>query len=236
MTELDTLTETAIALADMASDIVARAWRSDFAVTYKDDGSSLTKADLAIEEVWRDAIRKAFPSHGILGEEYGTDTGQSAYTWVIDPIDGTRQFGAGLLDFSSLIGLCRDGVPVLGIIDMPMPDARYVGVAGRSTRFAGRDVRTSGREDLGEAIVSLSNPDSFSPATQAGYRGLRHAGRLRVFDGGSVAYGGLARGLIDVCLNGDDLDAFDICALCPVVQGAGGLISDWQGGALSITS
>lgn len=236
MAETDALTAAALTLADQASELSSRAWHGDLAVEYKEDGSSLTQADLDIEALWRETIRREFPSHGILGEEYGTETGASAYTWVIDPIDGTRQFGTGLLDYGSLIGLCRDGHPILGIIDLPMPGARYVGVEGKGTSFAGRSVRCGSRTDLDSAIISLSNPDSFSPKTVAGFESFRRTGRLRVFDAGCVAYGSLSRGLVDVCLNGDDLDAFDICALCPVVQEAGGVITDWAGGALSITS
>nr|WP_233253441.1 inositol monophosphatase family protein [Paracoccus binzhouensis] len=237
MNEIDRILAAARALAEAAADISARAWRGALAVGYKPDGSSLTEADLSIEAMWRESIRRQFPSHGILGEEYGVDPGSSAWTWVLDPIDGTRQFAAGLLNFASLIGVCRDGVPVLGFIDLPAPGARYVAAEGRGTRFGTRLVRSSGRRALDEAVVSLANPDSFTaPDSAAGYRRLRTAGRARVFDGGAAAYGALARGLVDLCLNGDDLDACDICALCPVVQEAGGVISDWQGRPLTLRS
>lgn len=236
MGEPDQLIAAALNLADSAFDLATKAWRGDLAVTYKPDGSSLTEADLTIEALWREKIRQQFPSHGILGEEYGSETGTSAFTWVLDPIDGTRQFGTGLLNFASLISLCRDGVPVLGIIDLPMPGARYVAAEGKGTMFAGRAVRSSACPDIAEAVISLANPDSFQGAGAAGYHNLRSTGRVRVFDGGAAAYGALARGLIDVCLNGDDLDAYDICALCPVVQEAGGVITDWSGQPLSLAS
>lgn len=236
MAEPECLIEAALHLADFAFDLAAKAWSADLAVTYKADGSSLTQADLSIEAHWREQIRRQFPSHGILGEEYGSDSGSSAFTWVLDPIDGTRQFGTGLLNFASLISLCRDGVPVLGIIDLPMPGARYVAAEGKGTMFAGRAVRSSAHLDIAEAVISLANPDSFRGASAAGYQNLRSTGRVRVFDGGAAAYGALARGLVDVCLNGDDLGAYDICALCPVVQEAGGMITDWDGQPLSLTS
>lgn len=102
--------------------------------------------------------------------------------------------------------------------------------------FAGRAVRSSACSDIAEAVISLANPDSFRGATAARYDNLRLSGRLRVFDGGAAAYGALARGLIDVCLNGDDLDGYDICALCPVVQEAGGIFTDWSGQPLSLAS
>lgn len=236
MSEIDTLLETALKLANVAADLSMEAWRGEISVSYKPDGSSLTSADLSIEAKWREAIRFQFPSHGILGEEYGVDTGSSAYTWVLDPIDGTRQYGAGLLNFASLISVCRDEKPVLGIIDLPVPTARYVAVQGHGTTFAGRPVRSSAQIDLARSVISLANPDSFRDSSTAAYRGLRSIGRVRVFDGGALAYGALSRGLIDVCLNGDDLDAYDICALCPVVQEAGGTISDWMGRPLTLAS
>ncbi|WP_186400172.1 inositol monophosphatase family protein [Stappia sp. P2PMeth1] len=236
MHELDHILAAALNLAESAAGLSAQAWHSDLAVTYKSDGSSLTEADLSIETMWRERIRQQFPSHGILGEEYGFETGRSAFTWVLDPIDGTRQFGTGLLNFASLISVCRDESPVLGIIDMPVPGARYVAAEGKGTVFSGRLVRSSGRRELDEAVISLANPDSFRGDSASGYRQLLSTGRLRVFDGGAPAYGALSRGLIDICLNGDDLDAYDICALCPVVQEAGGVISDWKGRPLSLTS
>jgi len=236
MAELDDLLATALDLAEVAAALSDQAWRGTLEVSYKTDGSSLTQADLSIEARWREMIRQQFPSHGIVGEEFGSDAGHSAFTWVLDPIDGTRQFGAGLLNFASLISLCRDGRPVLGIIDLPVPGARYVAVEGQGTRFAGRSVHCSGQQRLADAVVSLANPDSFNGACMAGYQTLRSSGRVRVFDGGALAYGALSRGLIDVCVNGDDLDAYDICALCPVVQEAGGKISDWAGRPLSVAS
>ncbi len=236
MADLDRFLTLALHLGNLASDLAHTAWHGGLAVSYKADGSSLTQADLHIEASWREEIRRHFPSHGILGEEFGRESGDSAYTWVLDPIDGTRQFGAGLLNFASLISLCRDGIPVLGVIDLPIPGARYVAAKGQGTRFAGGIVRCADRREIADAVISLANPDSFLGDSRAGYLRLRDAGRVRVFDGGSPAYGALARGLVDICVNGDDLDSYDICALCPVVEEAGGTITDWQGRALTISS
>lgn len=236
MSEIDGFLAAALRLSDAAAGLSVQAWGSDLSVSYKPDGSSLTQADLSIEALWREQIRRWYPSHGILGEEYGLDTGHSAFTWVLDPIDGTRQFGTGLLNHASLISLCKEGAPILGIIDLPIARMRYVAAQGRGTRFSGRSVKTSGQIDLTEAVISLANPDSFQGASVVRYDALRAVGRLRVFDGGAPAYGALSRGLIDVCLNGDDLDGYDICALCPVVQEAGGTISDWKGRPLSMAS
>jgi histidinol phosphatase-like enzyme (inositol monophosphatase family) len=236
LSEIDGFIAAALHLADAAADLSVEAWGGDLSVSYKPDGSSLTSADLSIEALWREEIRRSYPTHGILGEEYGSDAGDSAFTWVLDPIDGTRQFGTGLLNYASLISLCRDGVPVLGIIDLPIARVRYFAAQGRGTNFFKRTVQTSGQDDLAKAVISLANPESFQGESVAAYNNLRASGRVRVFDGGAPAYGSLSRGLIDVCLNGDDLDAYDICALCPVVQEAGGTITDWNGKPLSLMS
>lgn len=236
MSDVEHFLLTATELASIAAQIAIEQWRGAFTVEYKPDGSSLTATDLNIEERWRDILKSRHPSHGILGEEYGRETGTSAYTWVLDPIDGTRAYGAGLLGYSSLISLCRDGVPIIGLMVLPQPNLIVLSAEGRGTTFAGKRVRSSGKSELQQATVSLANPESFRGRSQRLYEALRTVGNVRVYDGGSPAYGALSRGLIDVCLNGDDLDAFDICALCPIVTEAGGAISDLDGQPLTLDS
>jgi len=236
MNDLETYLNFAHQLADASAEVARSIWLGDLEVAYKEDGSSLTAADLKVEEIWREKIAAQFPEHSILGEEFGVEEGASAYSWALDPIDGTRQFGTGTLNFSSLISLCRDGIPVLGLMDMPLVNVRFAATAGQGTRMNGRLVQASSRETLDDAVVSLSNPDSFSGESAAVFERLRSVGRLRVFDAGSPVYGSVARGLVDTCVNGVDLDAFDICALCPIIQEAGGVITDWQGRALTLES
>jgi histidinol phosphatase-like enzyme (inositol monophosphatase family) len=236
MPELDACLATALRLADLAAPMARAAWMGELSVSYKADGSALTRTDLEIEAAWRDHLARAHPQHGILGEEYGAETRNSAWTWVLDPIDGTRQFGTGLLNFASLISLCRDGVPVLGVIDLPLAGVRYLGIEGRATLFNDQPVRSSGVEEIAAAKIGLANPDSFAGDEVQGFTRLRDAARLAAYDGGAPAYGALARGMLDICLNGDDLDAFDICALVPVVTGAGGAITTWGGQPLGLTS
>ncbi len=236
MSELDTILNTALLLADQATRSAKAAWMQEIAVAYKGDGSALTDADLAIERQWRGAIAAAHPSHSILGEEFGHEEGSSAFTWVLDPIDGTRQFATGLLNFASLIAVCRDGVPMIGVIDVPLAGGRFIGAQGQSTTFNNQPIQTSGLKNMMRAKVSVSNPESFAADIQPAYQRLAQAGTLRVYDGGSPAYGALSRGLLDVCINGSDLDAFDICALVPVVAGAGGAITDWRGQGLGLNA
>ena len=181
-------------------------------------------------------IREAFPTHGILGEEYGLEGAEREYTWVLDPIDGTRQFGFGLTNFSTLIALCHHGRPALGLMDLPLSDARFLGRAEAETTLNGRMLRVSGQTELSVAHAALANHDSFTGGSLAGYEALRAVVRASAFDGGSPAYGGLAAGKIDLCLNGPDLKPHDICALVPIVTGAGGVITDWHGGTLGMSS
>lgn len=236
MSDVKTLLQAAIDLAALAAPTARAAWLGEGTLDYKADGSALTQADLDIEALWRGEIAKRFPGHGILGEEYGAAPAGGAFTWVLDPIDGTRQFGAGLLNFASLISVCREGVPIVGVIDLPHLGARFAAAEGLGAHFNGRAARCSGVEDLRLAKAALANPDSFEGEDIAGYQRLRERARLRVYDGGSPAYGALARGKLDLCLNGGDLDAYDICALRPVVAEAGGVITDWRGEALGLWS
>ncbi|MEL7466461.1 MAG: inositol monophosphatase family protein [Pseudomonadota bacterium] len=228
---MDDLIETAHALADAAGQIARKVWFGEAETTFKPDGSALTVADTEIEARLRDMIRARHPGHGILGEEFGEDVGPSAFSWVIDPIDGTRQFGARLMNWGVLIALCRDGEPVLGVIDQPLARARHVGVEGRGATLNGRGIRVSGRDDFDSASIALANPLSFGPAERGAFERLASAAAIASFDGGCLAYGSLARGRVDLALNGPDLEPFDICALVPVVREAGGVITAWDGRA-----
>jgi histidinol phosphatase-like enzyme (inositol monophosphatase family) len=222
-------------LAALARETVLAAYRFGIAHEIKDDGSPVTALDLAVERVLRARIEALFPEHGILGEEYGTVGAEREWLWVLDPIDGTKHFAAGLSDFGTLIALCRDGVPVIGVIDLPLLDRRCVGVAGRATRLNGREVRCRERRGLAECVLSSAGPDAFDGAPEAAFRRLRKSTAWNVYGGGCVGYASLAGGMVDICLEGN-LDAFDFCALVPVIEGAGGVVSDWRGRPLRLDS
>ncbi len=224
-------------MADLARPLARTTWLQPKDVTFKEDGSFLTRADLAIERRWRDHLHTAFPSHAIQGEEYGSNSGAAEYTWVLDPIDGTRQYGMGLGNFSTLIALCDGaGYPLLGMIDLPLMDARYFAVRGQGAWLNDRRLAVSGVTDLKQALTMLANQNSFFGAQARAYENLRAVVDGAAFDAGSPAYGALAAGKVDLCLNGGDLNAHDICALVPVIEEAGGIITNWQGGALGLTS
>jgi len=205
-------------------------------VEIKSDGSPVTAVDLAVEKVLRERIDAAYPHHGMLGEEFGTRDLDAEWVWVVDPIDGTRQFAAGLPNYGILIALCHYGRPVIGVICQPLLGDVYLGLAGQGAWLNGRPIRARTTARLADSIVCLSDPDAFVDGTAAGFEGLRRGSRWNVYDGGCISYGALAAGRLDLCLCGPNLDPFDICALVPVVEGAGGLISDWRGNPLTLTS
>lgn len=236
MTDLTDALRFAETLAEQATALAQTTWIAPAEMTLKPDGSALTPADLAVEDLWRTAIRARYPDHGILGEERGTTGAGRPWTWVLDPIDGTRPFAAGLLKHASLIALCHNAAPVLGVIALPLPGARFTAITGGGTQFAGRPVRCTPGATLDTARMSLANPDSFGPRTAPAIARLRQRGSLRSYDDGSPAYGALARGRLDLVVNGDDLDSFDICALAPIVTEAGGCLTDWHGAPVSLHS
>lgn len=222
-------------MADAARAIV-RDGRDRLAMDIKADGSPVTAIDRAVEAALREILAREAPEHGVLGEEFGPEGLDREFVWVLDPIDGTKQFAAGLPGFGVLIALCRDARPVLGVIEQPLTGERTLGISGAGCWLNGRAIRTSGRTAVAECIAGICNPDSFGASHDPGMQRLRRATRWNVWDTGCLGYASLARGAIDLTINGPNLDAFDICALVPVVEGAGGRISAWDGGALTLHS
>ncbi|MEQ8895577.1 MAG: inositol monophosphatase family protein [Roseovarius sp.] len=233
---LDGFLETAHLLADAAGALARDHWFAPSETGFKPDGTALTEADTRIETRLREIIAARHPTHGILGEEFGETGMEQEFVWVLDPIDGTRQFGARLMNFGVLIALCHEGRPVLGIIDQPLAGARYAAAEGHGATLNGRAITASGARALSRATVAIANPAAFPEEMREGADTLAEAARMVVYDGGCLAYGALARGQVDLCLNGPDLDAYDICALVPVVTQAGGTITDWEGRALTLAS
>lgn len=231
---LDELADTALHLADVAARALKSCPRIDFEL--KADGSPVTSFDRAVEECIRVEIRRLHPDHGIVGEEFGAENADREFVWIIDPIDGTRQFSAGLPNFGTLLALCRETTPVIGVISHPWTNLVCIGVEGHGTKVNGEPVQAATATDPATVIACLSDPDAFDEDTVAGFEAVRKASLWNVYDGGCIGYASLARGLIGINLNGPNLEPFDIAALIPIVRGAGGEISDWRGGALDARS
>lgn len=226
-------------LADAARAVVVKHFRSDLAVDHKDSasprGQPVTVADRDAEAAIRALIEARYPDHGIVGEELGSRHPDADWQWLIDPIDGTRAFIAGLPLFGTLIGLGHLGRPVLGVIDQPVLGERFVG--SRAGAFLnGAPIRTRACPRLERAVFALTDPDMMAgPAERAAYRTLRRGAAVTQLGGNCYAYAMLAAGAIDLVVEAD-LKPWDIYALVPVVEAAGGVIADWSGGPAAAAS
>jgi inositol-phosphate phosphatase/L-galactose 1-phosphate phosphatase/histidinol-phosphatase len=216
-------------LADRAGEVLRRYYRTPISVDYKVDESPVTLADREAERIMRDLIRSRFPDHGIEGEEFASEHGEAELVWNLDPIDGTKAFVVGRPTFGTLISLLRQGRPILGIIDQCISHERWVGVLGEPSTFNGATIRVRSCPGLGHAVLSTTSPDMFKTADdRAGLAGVAQAVRFTVYGGDCYAYGLLAMGFADLVVEAD-LDVHDFAALVPVIEGAGGLITDWRG-------
>ena len=184
----------------------------------------------------RDLIRRRFPAHGIWGEEYGKSDLDAEFVWVLDPIDGTKSFITGRPLFGTLIALLHRGVPVLGIIDQSIIGERWQGVAGQRSTHNGRPIAVRACAELGQAVLFATSPRIFDTGElRRAYQRLEDRVRLPMFGGDCYAYGLLAMGFADLVVEAS-LEPYDYMALIPVIAGAGGLLTDWSGAALTLDS
>jgi inositol-phosphate phosphatase / L-galactose 1-phosphate phosphatase / histidinol-phosphatase len=216
-------------LADAAGEIIRRYWRQPIAVEHKADDSPVTIADREVEETLRALIRATWPDHGIAGEEFAAERGDALLVWCLDPIDGTKSFITGRPLFGTLIALSRAGRPILGVIDQCVLGERWIGLEGEATTWNGVAVRTRACPGLAEAVLYVTSPQMFrTPAERAAFARVERAVRLPMYGGDCYAYGLLALGFADLIVEAG-LDQHDFMALLPVIEGAGGIITDWQG-------
>lgn len=218
-----------IELAEKSGDFIRPYFASpDLAIETKSDQTPVTIADRGAEELMRRMIRGRFPSHGILGEELGPENTGAEFVWVLDPIDGTRAFAAATPLFGTLIALKHQGQPVLGVIHQPVLRQLVIG-DGRRTTLNGRPVRVRATTRLEEASLLCS--DLFSPAAHqngAAFAALgRRVKQLRTW-GDCYGYLLVATGWADIMCD-PIMNPWDLAALIPVIRGAGGVITDWQG-------
>ena len=235
LSETDQLVQFAWTLADMTDAMAMRYFRKPLDIEAKADASPVTQADRAIEAEMRRQITAAFPTHGILGEEHEDARLDATRVWVIDPIDGTKSFLSGMPSFGTLIACLSGGVPDLGVISIPPTGERWTGQSGKPSLFNGSPCHTSGRQTLSEAILYTTSPDSFDAAGLAQFETLSQRVAMRRFGGDCYAYGLLASGHVDLLME-MNLHPYDYMALVPVIEGAGGVITDWEGRALTLAS
>ena len=218
--------------AATAAGHVIRPWfRAGIPATQKPDASPVTIADREAERAIRAVLTKHFPDHGRLGEEEGLENAASGLRWVFDPIDGTRAFITGRPTFGTLIALLEDEVPILGVIDQPITGERWVGVRGSATRFSGALGGTAGTRrgvELADAELSSTGPGYFDAGEYARFTNLSREVKRVYWGGDCYAYGLLALGQIDIVAEAK-LKVWDWAALVPVIEGAGGSLTDWHG-------
>jgi histidinol phosphatase-like enzyme (inositol monophosphatase family) len=231
----DNCLQLANAMADAVRGIVRPHFRQRLAVDSKADSSPVTIADREAEAAMRTILAREVPQHGVFGEEHGVERADAEYVWVLDPIDGTRAFITGLPIFGTLIALLHRGVPVLGIIDQPILKERWLGVDGQPSTLNGQPARVRACPTLDRAYMYSTSPIMFSGDVSRKHAALTTAVKLFRWGGDCYAYGLLASGHVDLVVEAG-LKLYDFAALAPVIKGAGGLITDWQGKELDMQS
>lgn len=225
----------AAALADAAGAAIRPWFRKPFLIETKQDFSPVTVADRAAEAAIRQLLDSHRPDDGVIGEEYGEDRPEAARVWVLDPIDGTRAFVAGRPLFGTLIALLEDGVPILGVIDQCIAGDRWLGAAGEPTLCNGHPAHVRLCGDLGAAHLATTSPHAFPPGDFPAFERVRQAARDTLYGGDCHNYGLVASGHLDLVVE-SGLKLHDWAALVPVITGAGGVMSGWDGAPLAMGS
>lgn len=220
-------------LAAVSGETIMPFFRSALTVENKKAGGfdPVTAADRAAEEAMRGLIRKAFPEHGILGEEYGSEHNDAEYVWVLDPIDGTKSFISGMVAWGTLIGLMRFGEPVYGMMHQPFTRERFSGDNGAALyRGPGgnRSLNVRACTGLDDALMFTTSPLLMKEADRARFRKVEDKVKLSRYGGDCYAYCMLAAGQIDLVIE-TELKPYDIVALIPIIHGAGGIVTTWEG-------
>ena len=224
-------------LADTSGAVIRPLFRQRIDVAHKHgrhDFDPVTEADKGAERAIRELLAMERPDDAILGEEFGEQQGSSGYRWVLDPVDGTRAFITGRHEWGSLIALEFDGEPVLGILDQPVLGERFVGVNGASHLIqAGKpsplEVRACAA--LSEAVLCATDPGAyFSKEQLSAFARVERVAKMTRYGGDCYLFAALALGFVDVVIEAN-FHAWDVAALIPIIEGAGGIITDWDGGS-----
>ncbi len=231
--ELQTLTGFALELSRAAAQEILPHFRQNVPVDVKvgTHWDPVTEGDRAGERAIRHLIEKHYPTHGIIGEEYGTRDGTSGLTWILDPVDGTRAFVIGLPTWATLIGLYADGTPLLGVMCQPFVGDTFYGHAeGAWLEHRGHTqlIHVGGGRRLQDALVGTTAPHLFSGDNQHPFARLQGAAKSVRFGLDCYAYSLMAAGHLDIALDAG-LQIYDIAALIPIMQGAGAAVGSWSG-------
>ncbi|CUH74815.1 Inositol-1-monophosphatase [Tritonibacter multivorans] len=235
MADLDALMAHGARMAHIASETAMLFFRGELGVDFKADLSPVTQADKAVEAAIRAYLSDHFPDHGIFGEEEGRTGGDQAQLWVIDPIDGTRSFLSGHPLFGFLLAHLVDGAPQLGVIAMPALGEVFVAGRGASARLNGAPIQSSDVARLDQAILYVNEGDKLFRDHSAIFGRLMSSGQTRRFAYDCYPHALLAAGHVDAVVD-YDLQPYDFLALAPIIEAAGGVVTDWQGQPLHLGS
>ena len=223
-------------LATVAGDAIRPFFRTALGIEDKAHGGvfdPVTEADRGAETAMRALIKKTFPTHGIIGEEFGDDRPDAAYVWALDPIDGTKSFIAGMPAWGTLIALTRGGEPVYGMMHQPFTRERFTGDSN-AARYRGpagdRALRVRRCDKLGDAMLMTTSPLLMKEADRAAFGEVEQAVKLSRYGGDCYAYCMLAAGHVDLVIE-TELKPYDILPLVPIILGAGGMVTGWDGGS-----
>jgi len=228
-------------LADLSSVIAKKYFRHfEIGEMAKEDDSPVTKADREIEKIIREEIEKKFPDHGIIGEEYGTKETKSDFTWILDPIDGTSSFIIGRPLFGTLIALTCKGKSILGIMNQPITNERWIGIDGQGSWLNGVKNQTRNCTEIADAVMCASSSHHFQNGDDDVLKKLASLTKYQrlggiIYGGDCYSYASLASGFVDIVLD-PGLKVYDYAALIPIIEMAGGIITDWQGNDLKLKS
>ena len=197
-------------------------------VDIKADDSPVTLADKETEQAIRRLIGRHYPAHGIQGEEFGRSNEGAEWRWIIDPIDGTKSFMTGSPLFGTLIALLRRGRPVLGVMEQPILKERWLAHGRIATTLNGQPVRPRRCRSLADAVLYTTGLEYFEQRGRAGLERLMAECRTTRFSADCYAIGLLTLGFVDLVIE-PRVHPHDYAALVPIVENAGGVITDWQG-------
>lgn len=223
-------------LADAAADVVLHHFRDAMQVDNKLETGfdPVTIADRGAEQAMRALITAEYPEHGIIGEEFGPIQTDAEYVWVLDPIDGTRSFITGVPLWGTLIGLTRNGRPHTGMMAQPYIGERFIGDGSRAW-YKGpkgdRDLKTRACAQISDAVVFTTTPALFNKDERACYDSIEERARLARYGTDCYGYCMVAAGQADLVIEAG-LQSYDIVALAPIVEGAGGAVTTWTGGSI----
>lgn len=222
-------------LTDASRALIRSRFRAEGNVEMKPDDTPVTPTDLEVESLLRGMIAERYPQHGIIGEEHPTKGDAESHVWVIDPIDGTRSFIAGRPVFGTLIALTVDGVPVMGVVDIPIMGERWLGAKGHATTLNGVAARTRACASVSDAILLATSPEYLGGDAAAPFQAVADAAKFTIYDAGTQGYGLVASGHADIMIAAS-YGIVDYLAAVPVIEGAGGVVRDWNGKPLTVAS